>query len=424
MAKAVVVLGSFYGDEGKGRVLFHVSKDADIALRCTGGNNAGHTVVVNGKKLALHLIPSGTLRGNVIGVIGNGVVIDPKVLIEELDLLKENGIPETNLIISSKAHIIMPYDKEMDMVLESIKENPVGTTKRGIGPCYSSKMDRTGIRVEDYIGDDFVKLATTNFENRNKIIQAYGFKPMEYKELIEKYVSYVERIKPLVKNSVNFLHNSIENGKKVVIEGAQATLLDIDHGTYPFVTSSNPTIGGILTGSGLNTNNIGRIYGVLKAHSSRVGEGPYVTEELSETGDKKREIAHEYGTTTGRPRRCGWLDLVALKYAARVNGFTDLAINHLDSVGKLETFKLCVAYKYDGKEIDEFDTDVKFLKQCEPVYEEFVGNFGEISHIRDKKDLPKEAIRFLNRIEEVVGVKVSLIGVGADEEDIIEVNEI
>jgi adenylosuccinate synthase len=420
MSKVNVVLGTFYGDEGKGRVLFHVAKDANIALRCTGGNNAGHTVVINNKKIALHLIPSGTLREGVIGIIGNGVVIDPKVLVKELDLIKENGIKEEDVIVSSKAHIIMPYDIEMDEALEKLKSNPVGTTKRGIGPTYCDKMNRIGIRVEDLIGPNFINIATTNFENTNKILVAYDMKVLEYKPLIDEYISYANRIRPLVKNTVNFIHEALEKDKKIVVEGAQATLLDIDHGTYPFVTSSNPTIGGILTGSGLNHGNIDRVYGVLKAHSSRVGEGPYVTEELSDIGDKIREIAHEYGTTTGRPRRCGWLDIVALNYAIRVNGITDLAINHVDSIGKLDEFKLCVGYKLGKKEV-EFDTNLEFLTKCEPIYEIFKGNFGEISHIRKKEELPKEAIRFLNRIEELTKIKITLIGVGADEEDIIEV---
>ena len=420
MSKVIVVLGTFYGDEGKGRVLYHVSKNADIALRCTGGNNAGHTVFVKDKKIALHLIPSGTLRGNVIGIIGNGVVIDPVVLIKELDMLKEMGIPENNVVISGKAHIIMPYDKEMDGLLESIKDKPVGTTKRGIGPCYSDKMERTGIRVEDFISEAFIEIATKNFENKNKIFEAYNYNKMKYKDILEEYSNYAKRIKPLVKDTVNFIHNSLKNNMKVVVEGAQATLLDIDHGTYPFVTSSNPTIGGILTGSGLNTSNIGKIYGVLKAHSSRVGEGPYVTEEISKIGDEIREIAHEYGTTTGRPRRCGWLDLVALNYSIKLNGFTDLAINHMDSIGKLDKFKLCVAYKYRGEIINDFDSNIDFLNECIPVYEEFEGNFKDISNIRNKKDLPSEAIRFLNRIEEITRVKISLIGVGPNEYDVIE----
>lgn len=418
-SNVTVVLGSFYGDEGKGKILYYVSKNADIALRCTGGNNAGHTVVANGKKLALHLIPSGTFKGNVIGVIGNGVVIDPKVLVDEINKLKESGISEKNLLISNGAHIIMPYDIELDGLYENLKKNSIGTTKRGIGPTYMDKMERSGIRAENFVSPKFREMAITNFKNKNKFLEAYGLGFIKYKKLLNEYEEYAKTLKPLVGDATNFLHESLENGKKIVVEGAQATLLDIDLGTYPFVTSSNATIGGILTGSGLNASNINRVIGVTKAHSSRVGEGPYVTEERGEMGDIIRESAHEYGTTTGRPRRCGWLDLLALKYAARVNGFTDIAINHLDTILKLKEFKLCLKYMYDAKETDVFSPSIDYLEKCAPIYETFEGGY-DISNIRNRKDLPKEAQRFLDRIEEVVKVPISLIGVGADDDCIID----
>ena len=326
MKKVDVVLGAFFGDEGKGKVIDYLSGDADISVRCAGGNNAGHTINFNGKKFAMHLIPSGIFSG-AVAVIGNGVVIDPKVLIEEIEMLENSGISTEKLMISEKAHIIFPYHKEFDLLEEEMRVNKIGTTKRGIGPAYSDKMSRFGIRMEDFISDKFKELLKQNIEKNNKIFDLYGKMPINFEETYNEYVGYAGRLKPYVKDTINYLHDSLENNNKIVCEGAQATLLDIDFGTYPYVTSSNTTIGGILNGCGLNASSIGKVYGVIKAYSSRVGEGPYVTELLDETGDKIRELGHEYGTTTKRPRRCGWLDLVALKYAVRLNGFTDIVMN-------------------------------------------------------------------------------------------------
>lgn len=420
MKKVNVVLGSFYGDEGKGKIIDYLSQNADISVRCTGGNNAGHSIEVNGKKFAFHLIPSGILNEKTLAVIGNGVVIDPKVLIEEINTVKENGYSTKNFKISDKAHVIFPYHIEMDKLLESLrKEGKIGTTARGIGPAYCDKYERCGIRMGDLVSKRFEKQLRKNIENKNRIFEMYNYETIDADKVVEEYNKYADFLKEYVVDTVYLLHNALEEDKQILCEGAQATLLDIDFGSYPFVTSSNPTIGGICTGTGIAAKDIGEVYGVLKAYSSRVGEGPYLTEQNNEIGDKIRELGHEYGTTTKRPRRCGWLDLVALKYAVMVNGITGLAINHVDTIGKLDKIKLCVAYKKDGKESLRFSTDMDYLEGCTPVYEEFDGNFGDISNIRNRKDLPENAKKYLNRIEEIVKVPIKFIGTGAGRDSMI-----
>lgn len=420
MSKVNVVLGTFYGDEGKGKIIDYLSEKADASIRCSGGNNAGHTIKVDGKKYAFHLIPSGILNKNTKAIIGNGVVIDPKVLITEIEELKANGYAVDNLYISDKAHIIMPYHIMMDKLQEELRaKNKIGTTARGIGPCYSDKFERSGIRVEDFISDKFEEIARTNIEKKNKIFAMYGKEELDVESTIAQYKEYAEYLKQYVVDSVDMLHELLESDKDIVCEGAQATLLDIDFGNYPFVTSSNPTIGGVCTGTGIGPKYIGEVYGVLKAYSSKVGEGMYMTEQDNETGDLIRELGHEYGTTTKRPRRCGWLDLVALKYAARINGLTGLAINHVDTIGKLDKIKLCVAYEYDGEKTTRFSTNNDYLNKCTPIYEEFDGNFGDISNIKRRQDLPESARKYLDRIEEIVKVPIKFIGTGADRNDMI-----
>lgn len=419
MGNVDVVLGTFYGDEGKGKIIDYLATKADYAVRCTGGSNAGHTINVNGKKYAFHLIPSGILNKNTKAIIGNGVVVDPKVLVEEIENLKSDGIDVSNLYISDIAHIIMPYHIEMDGLQEELREDKIGTTKRGIGPAYCDKFERCGIRVRDFVSDRFEKIAKENIERKNEIFKLYGKELLEADRVISEYKEYAKYLKPYVKDTVYMLHEAIEQNKKIVCEGAQATLLDIDFGSYPFVTSSNPSIGGICTGSGIGAKYIENVYGVLKGYSSRVGEGPYITEQINETGDLIRELGHEYGTTTKRPRRCGWLDAVALKYAAMLNGLTGLAINHVDTIGKMNKIKLCVAYK-KGNEVNmKFSCDEEYLKDVEPVYEEFDGNFGDISNIKRREDLPENAKKYLNRIEELVGVPIKFIGTGAGRENMI-----
>lgn len=419
MKNVDVVLGTFYGDEGKGKIIDYLSTKADYTVRCTGGNNAGHTINVNGKKYAFHLIPSGILNKNTKAIIGNGVVIDPKVLIEEINNLEDEGISTSNLYISDKAHIIMPYHIKMDELQEELRNNKIGTSKRGIGPAYCDKFERCGIRVMDFISDRFATIARENIERKNEIFKLYGKETLNADKIIAEYIELSKKLKPYVTDTVYMIHKAIEQDKKIVCEGAQATLLDIDFGSYPFVTSSNSSIGGICTGSGIGAKYIGNVYGVLKGYSSRVGEGPYITEQVNEIGDLIRELGHEYGTTTKRPRRCGWLDAVALKYAVILNGITALAINHVDTIGKMDKIKLCVAYK-KGNNIDmKFSCDEEYLKDIEPVYEEFEGNFGDISNIKRREDLPENAKKYLNRIEELVGVPIKFIGTGAGRDNMI-----
>lgn len=416
-----VVLGTFFGDEGKGKIIDFLSKDAKMSIRCSGGNNAGHTINVDGKKFAFHLIPSGILNKNTKAVIGNGVVVDPKVLIQELENLKANGIDISNFYISDKAQIIFPYHIKMDELQEDIRENKIGTTKRGIGPAYCDKFERSGIRAEDLISNRFENLVKENVKNKNVIFRSYGYDEFDADEIIKEYKGYAEYLRPYITDTVSMMHESVAKNEKILCEGAQATLLDIDFGSYPYVTSSNPTIGGVCTGTGVGAKYIGEVYGVLKAYSSRVGEGPYITEQKNEVGDLIRELGHEYGTTTKRPRRCGWLDLVALKYSVMLNGITGLAINHVDTIGKLDKIKLCVAYEHDGKQDMKYSTNSEYIEKCKPVYEEFEGNFGDISNIKTRSELPENAKKYLNRIEEIVGVPIKFIGTGAGREDMIVV---
>ena len=420
MSKVDVVLGTFYGDEGKGKIIDYLATKADIAVRCSGGNNAGHTIKVDGISYAFHLIPSGILNEGTLAVIGNGVVIDPKVLLEEMENLKANGKSYDNLRISDKAHIILPYHVEMDKLLEENRgSNKIGTTARGIGPAYCDKFERCGIRAEDLISDRFEELLTININNKNRIFKLYGHEEIDLQKTLADYKEYAKLLKPYITDTVNLLHDALDDGKKILCEGAQASLLDIDFGSYPFVTSSNPTIGGVCTGTGVGARDIGEVYGVLKAYSSRVGAGPYVTEQDNEIGDTIRELGHEYGTTTKRPRRCGWLDLVALKYTARLNGLTGLAVNHVDTIGKLDKIKLCVGYNYNGKVTTNFSTNTDFLNNSTAVYEEFEGNFGDISNCKTFEDLPDQAKVYLKRIEEFTGVPIKFIGTGAGREDMI-----
>ena len=420
MSKAQVVLGTFYGDEGKGKIIDYLAKDADIAIRCTGGSNAGHSVEVDGKKFAFHLIPSSIVNKGTLAVIGNGVVVDPKVLIHEMNELKANGVLTDNLLISEKAHIVFPYHIEMDKLLEENRgNNKIGTTARGIGPAYCDKFERSGIRAEDFISNRFEELLAINIKNKNKIFELYGHPTIDFKQTLEEYKKYAEILKPHITDTITLIHKALESNKKIICEGAQASLLDIDFGSYPFVTSSNPSIGGFCTGSGLGSKDIGEVYGVLKAYSSRVGSGPYVTEQNNEIGDMIRELGHEYGVTTKRPRRCGWLDLVALKYVIRLNGITGLAINHVDTIGKLPKFKLCVAYNHNGERTTDFSTNLDFLNSCTPIYEEFEGNFGDISKCKTRAELPENAKKYLSRIEELVDVPIKFIGTGAGREAMI-----
>lgn len=415
-----VVLGAFYGDEGKGKIIDYLSKSTDYTVRFSGGNNAGHTIEVDGKKFAFHLVPSGILYENVKAILGNGVVIDPRVLIDEINNLKENGYKVDNLYISDKAHLILPYHIMFDELQEKLRgSKKIGTTKRGIGPAYCDKFERSGIRMGDFISDNFKSLLKTSIENKNIILKSLGYPEIDFDSVYEEYSEYAKILKPYVCDTVVMLHKAIKNNENILCEGAQATLLDIDFGSYPFVTSSNPTIGGVSTGCGIGAKYIDEVYGVIKAYSSRVGEGPYVSEEKSNVGDKIRELGHEYGTTTKRPRRCGWLDIVALNYSIMLNGITGIAMNHLDTIGKLDKIKLCVAYEHDGKREEYFNANLDFLENSKPIYEEFEGNFGDVSKCKTYDELPDNAKKYIERIEDLTNTKIKFIGTGASRNDII-----
>ncbi len=420
MSKVNVVLGLNYGDEGKGKVSTFLAQSSDIALRCTGGNNAGHTVEIKGKKVIFHLIPSGILNENTEAVIGNGVVIDPKVLMEEIEVLEGLGVDLSKLHISTRAHIIFPYHILEDKLQEFLKgDDKVGTTARGIGPCYMDKANRIGIRVIDMYSDTFEKKLRRNIKNKNKFFGLYNFEQVNEEEVVQDYFKYRDLMKPFVMDTVSYLHQALDKDMTIICEGAQATGLDMDLGDYPMVTSSNPTIGGIQTGSGLGARDINEVYGVCKAYASRVGEGPFITEQNNEIGDTIRELGHEYGATTKRPRRCGWMDLVALKYAVRVSGVTSLALNHLDTIGKLKNVKICVAYKLDDKLYDEYSDDIIGREsEVEPIYEEMETNF-DIAGEKNYDDLPNKAKEYILKIEEHLNVPVKFIGTGPDNEDMI-----
>lgn len=416
MSKASCVLGCFYGDEGKGRTTDFLAKKAEVSVRATGGNNAGHSIVVNGHKFAMRLIPSGILSNHTIAVIGNGVVLNPKVLIGEINMLKEHGIDvDKYLKISDKAHVIFPYHEALDAYLESKRHHPIGTTKNGIGPTYCDKFERSGIRIEDLYRNDLKERIISRVNAASKLTN----ETYDAESIYQEYEEYATILKPYVCDTVTLLHKYLKEDKYMVIEGAQASLLDIDFGSYPYVTSSNPTIGGMLTGTGLSAHDIGDVFGVIKAYSSRVGEGPFVTELKDEIGDTIRDLGHEYGTVTGRPRRCGWLDLVTVRYSVLINGVNYINLNHLDTIGKLETIKVCVGYEVDGVVTTDFSTNEEFLNKAKPVYKEFKGNYGDISNCKTFEELPAQARDYVNFIEEFTETKVALIGTGAERENMI-----
>lgn len=419
-----VVLGTQWGDEGKGKYIDILAEDSDIVVRYSGGNNAGHTIVTGGVKYALHLIPSGIFHKDMKCIIGNGVVVDPAVLLEEIKELNSKGINTDNLLISERAHVIMPYHVVMDELQENARgNNNLGTTKRGIGPAYTDKTDRCGIRICDLIDDEeFERKVIENLEVKNRIIEKiYGGKALDARKIIDEYKEYAKTLKKYVIDANQYLFDAINSNKNILFEGAQATFLDLDFGTYPYVTSSNPIAGGVCTGAGIGPKFIDEVYGILKAYTSRVGTGPFPTEQNNEIGDTIRELGWEYGTTTGRPRRCGWLDIVMIKYAAMINGLTGLAINHVDTIGKLDKIKLCTGYIKDGVKINNFPASLKEVAKCEPIYEEFDGWKEDISNCRNYDDLPAAAKKYLSRIEELVGVKIKMIGVGKDRENTIRV---
>ncbi len=420
---ATAVLGVQWGDEGKGRVTDFFSENADYVVRYQGGNNAGHTIIVGEQRLALSLIPSGVMYPQVTPVIASGMVVDPKVLLAEIDMLTAKGIATARLKISSNAHLIMPYHRKLDAVMERfLGRSQIGTTKKGIGPAYTDKFARQGIRVQDLFDPKiFREKLEIALEDKNKILsRVYNQLPIEAAPIAEEYLAYAERLLPLVTDTSLLLWEAIRDGKEVIFEGAQGTLLDIDHGTYPFVTSSSPTVGGVLTGVGIGPKDIHRVVGIAKAYISRVGTGPFPTELRDEIGDRMVEIGGEFGTVTGRRRRCGWLDLVALRYAVRVNGLTDLFLTKLDVLSHFDTLKVAVGYTSLGERYDEFPRQQRVLYNCTPVYEELPGWSTDISHIRAYGELPAEARTYIEYIEEAVQVPIRWISVGPERQQLVE----
>ena len=412
---ASVILGTQWGDEGKGKITDLYSETADVVVRYQGGNNAGHTIVVDGERFALSLIPSGVLYPQVTPVIGNGTVIDPGVLLDEMDELAERGIDPNRLRVSANAHVIMPYHKKMDMVLERfLGDQQIGTTKRGIGPAYLDKYSRFGIRTQDLFDPKiFREKLELNLKDKNRQLQkVYNQLPLEFDPIYEEYLGYADRIQDYVTDTSLLIWEAIRDDKSVLFEGAQGTLLDIDHGTYPFVTSSNPTAGGAATGSGIGPRDIDTVIGVAKAYISRVGTGPFPTELHDETGDRMIEIGGEFGTVTGRRRRCGWLDAVALRYSVRVNGLSEIALTKLDVLSHFDPIKIAIAYDSLGERYEEFPRQQRVLYNCAPVYEEHEGWSVDISDIRQYHDLPKAAQQYVERVEELAGVPITSVGVG------------
>jgi adenylosuccinate synthase len=411
-----VIVGTQWGDEGKGKIVDILSAEMDYVVRCQGGANAGHTINLKGEQYILHLIPSGILHSQTQCLIGNGVVVDPEALLEEIDFLKNKGIKvDGRLRISDRAHLIFEYHKVLDRLKENDPgEKRIGTTGRGIGPAYADKVNRCGIRVSDLVDQEiFEKLFRSRIRSVNsRVTQIYNQSPLDEELLVDKYLRIREKIIPLMEDTGFELYQAVVTGKKVLMEGAQGTLLDVDHGTYPFVTSSNPVSAGACVGSGIGPTQIDEILGVMKAYTTRVGEGPFPTELTGTDGDEMREMGKEYGATTGRPRRCGWFDLVIGRYAARTNGLTGLAITKLDVLDSLDTLKICAGYKYKGKILTEFPADVTSLKECEPIYETLPGWQESTTDTTKYEELPENARKYLEYLESQIGVPVKMISVG------------
>ena len=413
---SVVLVGAQWGDEGKGKVTDFLAEKADIVVRFQGGNNAGHTVVVGEEEFKLHLIPSGVLYSEKICIIGNGVVIDPAVLIQELEYLAARGICTDNLRISLRAHIIMPYHKKLDEVIEESKgDAKIGTTKRGIGPAYTDKAARVGIRFVDLLDkEEFSFLLDRNLKEKNNLLaKVYDAKGFDKEAVLHEYMGYADRLRKYAADTSIITYDALKAGKNVLFEGAQGTLLDLDHGTYPYVTSSHPIAGAACIGAGLGPTEITKVLGIIKAYTTRVGEGPFPTELTDDVGLHLRDRGHEFGTTTGRPRRCGWFDAVIARYTVRVSGLSSMAVTKLDVLTGMETLKICTGYRRGTEVIRDFPASLKTLAECEPIYEEMPGWHEDITSAKRIEDLPQAAQNYLNRLSELAGVPISIIGVGA-----------
>ncbi|MEU5384993.1 MULTISPECIES: adenylosuccinate synthase [Kitasatospora] len=422
---ALVLVGAQWGDEGKGKATDLLGGSVDYVVRYQGGNNAGHTVVIGDQKYALHLLPSGILSPNVVPVIGNGVVIDPGVLLSELKGLDERGIDTSKLLISGNAHLITPYHRTLDKVTERfLGKRRIGTTGRGIGPAYADKINRVGIRVQDLFDESILrqKIEAALHDKNQLLVKLYNRRAIPAELVLEEYLGYADKIKPYLADTTLVLDEALKANKVVLLEGGQGTLLDVDHGTYPFVTSSNPTSGGACTGSGIGPTKIDRVIGILKAYTTRVGSGPFPTELLDADGEALRRIGGERGVTTGRDRRCGWFDAVIARYATRVNGLTDFFLTKLDVLTGWEQIPVCVAYEIDGKRVEELPYNQSDFHHAKPIYENLPGWTEDISKAQTFGDLPKNAQAYVKALEEMSGAPISAIGVGPGRTETIQVN--
>jgi adenylosuccinate synthase len=424
---AVVVLGTQWGDEGKGKATDQLGSRIDYVVKFNGGNNAGHTVVVGGEKYALHLLPSGILSPGVTPVIGNGVVIDLEVLFSEIDALQARGVTAERLLVSSAAHVIAPYHRTIDKVTERfLGKRKIGTTGRGIGPAYADKINRVGIRIQDLFDEHILRQTVEGAldQKNHLLVKVYNRRAITVDETVEDLLRFAERLRPYVADTPLVLNQALDAGKTLVFEAGQATMLDVDHGTYPFVTSSSATAGGACTGSGVGPTRIDRVVGVAKAYTTRVGEGPYPTELFDEDGEWLRRTGGEYGTTTGRPRRTGWYDAVVARYSSRINGLTDLVVTKLDVLTGRDRIPVAVAYDVDGRRFDEMPDDQSDYHHATPVYEYLDGWSEDITGARELDDLPKAAQRYLARLEEISGTRISAVGVGPGREATVSIHDL
>lgn len=424
---SVVVVGTQWGDEGKGKITDFLSKKADIIARFSGGDNAGHTIKIGDETYKLHLIPSGIFYKEKSSVMGNGMVINPKSLVTELKGLEDRGIDTSNLRISNRAHVILPYHIYQDKVDEASRgDQKIGTTCKGIGPCYQDKIARIGIRIADLLDrETFEQKLRDNLEKKNRLFEKfYEVEGLKFEDIFEEFYGYGQELAKYVTDTSKVLNDVLDEGGRVLFEGAQGVMLDVDHGTYPFVTSSNPVAGGVTTGTGIGPSHVSRVVGVCKAYTSRVGDGPFPTELFDEVGHQIREVGREYGTTTGRPRRVGWFDSVVVRHSRRVSGITDLALNSIDVLSGLDTVKICTAYKYNGEIITEYPASLNVIEACEPVYEELPGWEEDITGVRTLDELPENARKYVERVVELTGINLMTFSVGPAREQTNIVNPI
>lgn len=418
----IVVVGSQWGDEGKGKITNFIAQNSDMVVRYQGGNNAGHTIYVDGQKFELSAIPSGIFNPNRLAVIGNGSVVNPKALLEELRGIQEKGVTTDNLRISDRAHVIFPYHILIDQLADARKgDGKIGTTGRGIGPTYMDKAARTGIRVVDLLDEAVLReRLTTVLAEKNELLEKiYNHEPLDLDELVAEFTDYGQQLKPYITDTTVIVNEYLDSNKRVLLEGAQGAMLDIDHGTYPYVTSSSPVGGGATIGAGIGPTKIDRVVGVAKAYTSRVGDGPFPTELFDEVGDRIREIGHEYGVVTKRPRRIGWLDTVVFRHAARIGGFTHLSLNSLDVLSGLKTLKIAVAYELDGQRIEHYPASLGDVRRVTPIYEELPGWDDDITGVKSREELPANAEAYLKRVEELIGVPLYTFAVGPSNEQTI-----